>query len=526
MSKHSVGEPSLQKSTRNTVVVMLSTFISRLLGFIRIAVIGSIFGATGEADVLNAVFTIPNNLRKLLAEGALSSAFIPVLSHSLMHDKSPEPAKKIVRNIITFQLLILIPLCVFSILFAKPLMSHVLIDFDDPELTTLSIDLFRFFINYLILISISAVLIATLNSHNNFFIPAITPILFSISVIVSIILLHRYIGVFSMAVGILFGGAMQIVFQTPAFKKIGYDFKLDINFNNGYFKRVMRQWLPVVATASIFTINQQIAIRFATGLETGSSSTLSYALVFFQLPYGIFSASITTVLFPRMSRQSSVQDIPGLRESIQYGIRFLLSLLVPSAILLAVMGKEIVSVALFRGAFTEADTLLTSHILIAYVIGLFSVGCFHFLQRFFYSFGNFKIPFYVALSVCILDVGLSLWLKETYLRVVGLAVANTISFSIGLLMLVFLVRRQVRYIGLHAILRTAGKITASMVPLVLFLLLYLRLTGDWWREGSSLKTFGLVLIPGGLSLGIVFLMYYLLNVEMVSNLIRKRRIIE
>lgn len=123
--KSTSSETSLRKSTISTIIVMGSTFLSRLLGFVRIAVIGAIFGTSGSADVLNAVFTIPNNLRKLLAEGAFSSAFIPVFSSALVKEPSGENPGNIVRNIISFQIVILVPLCLLSVVFAKPLMNHV-----------------------------------------------------------------------------------------------------------------------------------------------------------------------------------------------------------------------------------------------------------------------------------------------------------------------------------------------------------------------------------------------------------------
>ncbi len=179
------------------------------------------------------------------------------------------------------------------------LSTEFLLDFDDPYLSELSVSLFRWFINYILLISISAALMAVLNSYGYFFIPAITPLLFSISVITSIITLYKSLGIFSMAAGVLAGGLLQLLFQLPLFHKLGYDLKPDFSFNSTYFKKIMKNWGPVAATASVFTINQQIAIRFASGLDTGSTSSLSYALVFWQLPFGIFSASITTVLFPK-----------------------------------------------------------------------------------------------------------------------------------------------------------------------------------------------------------------------------------
>ena len=517
-----IKEPSLGRSARKTFTVMVATMVSRLLGFLRIAVIGAVFGTSGHADVLNAVFTIPNNLRKLMAEGALSSAFIPALSQSLVKDETGMRSRTIVRNILTFQFVVLLPFCLLSIAFADPLMRFVLVDFENPELTALAIDLFRWFISYLLLISISAVIMGTLNSHNHFFVPAITPILFSVAVITSILLLHGRLGIFSMAVGVLAGGLLQILFQAPLFRRLGYDFRPDFRFKNEDFRKIIRNWLPVVATASIFTVNQQVAIRFATGLETGSSSALNYALVFFQLPFGIFSASVTTVLFPRMSRQASLDDTVGLRESIQHGLRFLLVFLVPSTLFLSVIGKEIIAVAMFRGEFVMEDVLLTSRILTAYSFGLFGVGAFNFLQRFFYSSSDYRIPFILSIAVAAMDIGLSLWLKETRLRVVGLAWANTISFTVGAMFMLFIIRKKLGLIHGKSILMTLMKVLIASVPVAAALCLFKLVTLGVWEEGSTMISFVILLGGGLLGIGIYLFIYVLLKVEIAVQLIRKK----
>ncbi len=522
-SSETTQELTIKKSTKNTVLVMLSTFVSRMLGFARIAVIGSIFGASGKADVLNSVFTIPNNLRKLMAEGALSSAFIPALSNSLVNDPSGKRSKSIVRNILTFQIVVLVPFCVLSIIFADPLIRFVLVDFDTAEQVLLAVRLFRWFITYLLLISISAAMMGTLNSHNEFFVPALTPMLFSAAVISSILFLHRYLGVFSMVVGVITGGVLQILFQMPKFHALGYSFKPDFRFSNPDFKKILRNWLPVVATSSIFTINQQIAVRFATGLDIGSASALHYALVFFQLPFGIFSASITTVLFPRMSKQAGKDDTKGLMESIQYGIRFLLLTLIPSAFILAILGNEIISVAMFRGQFTLEATILTGRVLTAYVLGLFSVGAFNFLQRFFYSIHNYKLPFFLAVIVAVIDIAFSLWLKETYLGVVGLALANTIAFTIGCIISVSIVRMKLGGIKGKPILISFLKVLISSVVSGVFIFIVKDIFGPWWQEGSTVLGFGILVIEGVLSFGIILGMYFLLKVDIFINMLEKKK---
>ncbi len=499
----------------STFIVMGSTLVSRLFGFVRIAVVGAIYGAGGEADVLNAVFTIPNNLRKLMAEGALSSAFIPVLSRSLVQDPGGERSRKIVGNIFTFQLLIIVPLLIGSVLFA-PRLVRLILDFPDPERILLSTRLFRWMIHYLLLVSVSAVMMGVINAHSGFFIPAVTPILFSVAVISSILLFHDHLGAFAMVVGVLVGGVVQILFQLPTLLRYGYSLGLDFRFRNPDFIHVMKQWLPVVATASVYTINEQIAIRFSTALEVGSASAMSNALVFWQLPFGIFSASITTVLFPRMSRQAGLEDLQGLKATLEYGFQYLILLLVPSAIFLSLLGEEVIAVALQRGIFTAENTLITARVLRGFNWGLLPVGAFNFFQRYFYSRDDFRTPLHSAVFVCITDIALSLWLKETPLRVTGLAVANSLAFAGGLVIMYHQASRSLGGLDGKKILMTFGKTLVSAAPAAVFLRAYLLYTGDWWRAGSTGRNLGLLAAAGLGALGILGVMFRLVGMEVLS----------
>jgi len=515
-------EKNLSHSTRSTLVVSVMTMISRLLGFVRIAMITAVFGAGQQADVINLTFNIPNNLRKLLAEGALSSAFIPVLSESLVRDSSGKQAKNIVRSIMAFQLLILIPLCLLSILFARPLIGVLLSAFREPWQIDLSVKLFRWFINYLLLISVSAVLMGVINSHQRFLVPSITPVLFSVCVIASIALLTPVLGIYSVVAGTLLGGLAQLLFQTPSFLRLGYDFRLSFDFRSPVFRRVLRQWLPVIASSSVFTVTQVIAYRFSSGLEEGSTSALSNAIVFWQLPMGIFSASIITVLFPRMSRQSAADDTPGLSESIQYGIRFLFVFLLPTTVFFLLSGNWMITLALERGEFTAENTAMTARVLGAYSLGLFSVGVFNFLQRFFYSRKNYRIPFYISAFTGVLDVVLSLILKETPLRVIGLALSNTLAFTLGALLFYLFMLKDLKTIDTGKILITFLKVILSSLIMGGFLFGYTRLTAAGWADGT---VWFRVLVFGGGALGsilLVLLCYTVLKVEMLRYFIRRK----
>lgn len=516
------NEDSLQRSTRHTAVVMGTTLLSRLLGFVRVAVIGAVFGASGRADVVNLVFSIPNNLRKLMAEGALSSAFIPVLSRTIVEDETNEKSRRVVREILSIQFLILVPLLILSTFFAQPIINTIL-DFPEPERQALAADLFRWMIHYILLISVSAVLMATLNSNRRFFVPAFTPLLFSVAVISAIVFFSDRLGVYSVAAGVLVGGVLQLLFQIPLFSKLGYSFLPRFSHWSSEMRQIVRQWLPVVGTASIFAVNQQVAMLFASGLENGSGSAITNAMTFWQLPFGIFGVSIQTVLFPRMSRQVAQNDLSGLAQTLEYGVRYLFALLVPAALVLSLLGPEIIAVALQRGAFEARHTLLAADVLVGFCLGLFSVAAFNFVQRYYYARGDYRFPMIVAFVTLVLDVGLSLWLKETALRVVGLSIANSIAFSVGLLIMVSRAAREVGGFRAAQLFRTFWKVSTTCGVLVVFCLIFRAVAADYWLYGSSIGSFVTVAAALLGCAGIVGLLYYLLGVEAFQELVRRRR---
>lgn len=499
--------PTRRANAVATTIVMVSTFASRILGFVRIAVIGAVFGASGQADVLNLVFSIPNNLRKLLAEGALSSAFLPVLSRSHLEDPSGRESRGLVSRLLGLQLVLLVPLLLFSAA-APQVIVDLILDFPERSRQLLAADLFRYLIHYVLLVSVAAVFMGVLNSHHSFLVPAVAPLWFSVSVITAVIVLHRDLGIFSMVVGVLVGGLGHLLIQVPPVLHRGYSLVPRFDFRDPRFRLVIRRWLPVVSTASVFAVNQQVALFFASGLADGSGSALSNALVFWQLPFGIFSASITTVLFPAMSRHAAEGDTDELRRTVLSGLRGLLLLLIPAGVGLMVLGESMIAVALQRGAFTRSATVRAAQVLSWYSVGLFSVGAFTFLQRFFYACDDYRTPLWIAGVTVALDIALSLWLKETRLGVAGLAAANSIAFSVGLVIMLLRMRGPlgsvpVSHLGAPALRGVvASAAAAGTVRVIRWTFARFDVAG-WHIAGSNPRAWGLFFveaIPAGLVL--------------------------
>ncbi len=481
MSNH----PSV--TSRSILGVMLCTALSRIMGFVRIAVIGRFYGAEGAADVLHLVFQIPNNLRRLLAEGALSSAFLPVFSSTLLnHRWATTETRLLLKRLFGLQWLIFLPLLTISVIFSQEI-TGALFDFPTAELTEIADNLFKILVWHIFPISIAAVIMAVLHSHRCFIVPAMAPILFSITVISAILLLHRRLGIYAVSVGVLLGGSIQVVVQLPHLIKLGYGILPRFSFRDPLFRKVMRSWGPVTISAALFSINQQIASYFASGLEEGSASAMINALTFWHLPFGLLGISVLTVLYPRMSNQRAIGNQQALRDTLEYGISYLIVTVLPATIYLLILPRAIIGVALQRGAFTAHNTLLTSRMLFAYSCALLPTIIYYFVQRFYYSCYNYRRPIYAALIVFIIDIALSLWLKETALRVVGLAYANSIAFSSGLIYLLIGIREHIPHYPPRYLLlaRRLFRVAMALLLPTSLLIVYALRFGNQWLEGGT-----------------------------------------
>ena len=492
--------------------LIFCTSVSRLLGFVRVAVIGAVFGASGVADVLNAVYMIPNNLRKLLAEGALSSALIPELARALEHQEAGRhaDARSLVRRMLTLLVAAVTVLVVVAVALARPLVAVVL-EFPEPWKMELAVELFRMVFPYLLLVSVGAVLMAALNCHDVFVVPALAPLLFSVNVIAAILLFHQRWGLLAAGVGILAGGVGGVVGQLPVFLRRGYDLRPDFRWSDPRVRRIVRQWVPVVASASVFAIVQQVAIVFASGLQDGSTSALANALVFWQLPFGIFSVSVVTAHFPRMSRYAAAGDAAALARTFAGGLRMIVDLLLPPAVFYLFFGEAVIRVALERMTFSPAGTALAGSVLAGYAVGLVSVGVFNFAQRYFFATGDYRIPFVAALMVAAIDIPLALVLKETSMRVAGLAVANSIAFSAGAVVLLAIARRRMPGLRSERLLVHGARLVAANGALAALLWAVADLTRPWWQPGSTWRNTLLVVAVGGAAVAVTLVLYRLLK---------------
>lgn len=487
---------------------MVCTAASRLFGFLRIAVIAAVFGAGGQADVFHAVFQVPNNLRRLLAEGAFSAALVPALSR----EKSIQEQKALVRSAFALQIMVTIPLVVIAVIVAAPI-TRLLFDFQDLSKTDGAVDLFRAVIPYAALAGGAAVMMGALHSRGVFVLPALAPLMFSVGVIGAVLALAPSIGIYAAAVGIIGGGVLQFMLQVPSFLRHGFSL-LPLLRVDHRLRRIMRGWAPAVLSALVFVIVQQVAMLLASGLGDRSTSAIGYALVFFQLPLGVLSVSVVTAAFPKLAVMAATGRGKELRRSVSDGLVTIAALLVPAAMVCLLLSEDIVRVALERGRFDSQATELTAAVLRGYAIGLPSVGLFTFLQRLCYALDTPVRALRASIAVGIIDVILSLWWRHTSFGVVGLALANSAAFSVGAVLLAV----SSRQVSTTALRSGALRIIVGSAPAAALLWGASQLLLPAIKDTSSVAQIMLLITVLTATAAVMIVMYQLVGLPFVRRL--------
>ena len=509
------NKEKISSSSNISLIFMICTIGSRLLGIVRVRLISTFFGASGIADVINFTFSIPNNLRKLLAEGAFSSAFIPVLTKAVKHDEqniNDQHANSLIHRILAFQLIILLPVTTMVFLFPATIITF-LSDFSDTNLISISAMLLKYFILYLLIISITAVMQAALQCKSKFIITALSPLLFSTSVIVSIILLSDAYGAYSMGIGVLAGGILQLIFIYPTFIQNGYSIKVNFHFHNSYFSSVVKSFVPVVITSIILIITQQISFYFASTLPTGGVTALSNSLVFWQMPYGVFYVSIATVLFPSMSRSYYESDGIGQIRNLQKGVEYIVVYLLPSTILLIFFSNELVFTILQKGKFTSENAVRTAESLRYFSLGLLFAGIFNFFQRFLYSIHKFKLTVYTVLIFAVSDILITIICLNLKLDVAALGIGNSSAYLIAVGIQVFFIKREMPDMKFTNNYKYLLKIFIANIPIAAGLLLYKYSKVYWFSDGSTIVNFMILLGIGILSCFFILVSYRLSKID-------------
>jgi len=411
-SRPTVHDDEKPASAKATGLVALAVMSSRVLGLVREMMFASYFDG-GLRDTFIAAFRLPNLLRDLFAEGALSTAFITVFSQK-MKTEGDATAWALAHRMLTMAAVVMSIISLIGIASAKPIVGMLLYkwNMDKQGFTVL---LTQIMFPFIMLVSLAALIMGMLNAKKVFGIPAMASSCFNILSIVggfglAWILDDRSVkgldanGMIGFSIGTLLGGLGQLLVQIPALRKVGYRFRPDFTWNDSSVQRVLRLMVPSIIAGSAVQVNVFVNTGFAAALplQNGPTSWLNVAFRLMQLPLGVFGVTVATLTIPVISRVATDGISSRFREVIGSGLRLVTFLTLPCAAGLYFLAHPVISVLYERGQFLAWETVETAAILKWYAIGLVFYSCIKIIQPAFTAIERNRIPMYVAfLSIAV-----------------------------------------------------------------------------------------------------------------------------
>ena len=460
-SSHS-PPPTLARSAASAGA---ATLTSRILGVVREQVLAALFGAGNAMDAYNVAFRVPNLVRDLFAEGAMSSAFVPTFTRHLTTDGKAS-AWRLGNNVVNGLILITGTLVVLGIVFADSLVGLFAAAYRDvPGKFELTVFLTRLMFPFLTFVALAAACMGMLNALHRFFIPALSPAMFNVVTITCTLVLVPFMpsvglpAIAAVAIGSLLGGMAQLVVQWPALRREGFSYRPTLDWRDDSLRRVLVLMGPGTLGLAATQINVFVNTVLATGQGTGAVSWLNYAFRLMYLPIGLFGVSIATATLPAISRHWASNDEHATRRSVADGLSLMLMLNVPATVGLMVLATPIVRVIFERSAFTPSDTAATAAALQFYAIGLVGYSVVRITSPVFYALGQSRTPVAVSVATVLLNAALNLWLVQV-MGYRGLALGTSIAALFNAMLLMFLLDRRLD--GIEG-LRVAGAMARIVV---------------------------------------------------------------
>jgi len=426
-------QPSSKKThagiVRSAGVVSAAVFLSRITGLVREVVFARFFGAGMVYDAFVAAYRIPNLLRDLLAEGALSAAFVTTFSQRLSRD-GQEEAYRLSNRLASLLIPVISLLCAMGLWLTPAIVDAMFPGFAEVEgKRDLTIQLTRIMIPFLLFMALAAKAMGVLNTKGRFGIPALASAFANVTSIACGLTLAFVVGprfglepIAGMAIGILLGGMAQYAVQWPSLRGIGLRFRPDFHFNDPGIKQVLRLMGPAVLGAAAVQVNVVVNSIFASQITDaagvvvdGPVSWLGYAFRFMQLPLGLFGVAVASATLPSISRSAGAGQIDEFRDTLADSLGLVFLMTIPSAVGLAVLSRPVVGAVYQHGAFTAVDTEQTALALSLYCVGLAGYAAIKVLTPAFYALDEVRIPALTSLS----SIFINYVLNWTFVRVLG-----------------------------------------------------------------------------------------------------------
>lgn len=412
-------EPQKPSIARSAAVMGVATFFSRIAGLVREQTFAYLFGAGIWTDAFNVAFRIPNLLRDLFAEGAMSAAFIPTFNGILEKDGRQKAFK--LTNLTFCAIFVVVGiLTLLGIAFSPLIVNTLAPEFSsNPEKFEITVTMTRIMFPFLLAISWAAISMGILNSLGEFFIPAIAPVFLNLAMILAgwlICPLARDFdmpAITGMAVGAMLGGLIQFAVQLPALFKYGYRFKWQLNFNDPGIQRIIRLIIPGTIGLAATQINIAISTILATSQGDGAVSWLSYAFRVMQLPLGLFGVAVAQATLPVISRQAAAGDKDAMSQTLSGSIRLSSFINLYACFAIIALAEPVVRILFQHGRFGINDTMATALALKAYAIGLLFFSLIKIMGPAFYTLDETKVPVMASMTAVVVNIVLNFALIQS-----------------------------------------------------------------------------------------------------------------
>ncbi|MDQ6963449.1 MAG: murein biosynthesis integral membrane protein MurJ, partial [Mariprofundales bacterium] len=464
--------PAKKSLLTNMFTVASWTMLSRLFGFVRDILLARLLGAGPLADAFFIAFKIPNFFRRMLAEGTLTVALIPVLSQQRQIDEGE--AHRFLDALATLLLTLLLTLSLLGVL----LMPWLLLIFapgfhDEPDRWQQTLLLSRWMFPYLALISLAAMGWAVLNGYRRFAVAAASPALLNLALIFSALVVapSMHNPALALAFGVLAGGVLQLAIQIPALQKIGWRPRISLHWNQPAIRQTMKLFFPALMGIAAVQLNILIGTILATLLATGAVSYLYYADRIVQLPLALFGIAMGAALLPSLSSLLAAGDRAGAQQQLQQGLGWLTWIALPATIGILFLAQPIIITLFMHGKFGYYDAIATAHTLQAYAIGLIPFCWAKVLGTACFASMDAKAPMRYAVISMVVNVILALLLMQSW-QWVGLALATSLASVVNVVLLILRARSHYGALLVGSVRIRIAKAALSTAPMALFLSLF------------------------------------------------------
>lgn len=441
---------------KTAFILMIITIFSKVLGFAREMILSFYYGASNISDAYLVSLTIPNVIFSFVG-ASLYTGYVPIYSQ-VRQDYGQDEANKYTNNLINVLIIACTIIIIFGYLFTEPLVKLFASGFTGDTLN-LAIKFTRYAILGIYFSGLLYVYSGFIRLQDNFIIPELPVFLFNIIIIASILLSSK-IGIMTLPIGALIATASQLIIVFPYALKKGLKYRPTLDIRDDNLRQMIIMVLPVILGQSVDQINVLIDRTLASSISVGGISALNYASRLNGSVFAIFVNTISTIIYPLISRKAAENNIDGLKKSVHEAISMISLLLIPASFGTAIFAEPIVKLLFGRGAFDSQATQMTSAALLCYSFGTLAFGLRNILSKTFYSLKDTRTPMINATISVAVNVIVSIVLSR-YIGIAGLALGTSMAAIFCTILLAFNLRKKIGALGIRHTFKTCAKIVAA-----------------------------------------------------------------